>query len=321
MSSDAIFNQLIDHFGKQPNHNGFVNVECPFCGKRGKFGFCDKYYKCFSGSCVGTGSLWDLAEKLRVGFIAVETATKITRNKEQPLRDWQQSPDPYINRYCEAFDRIEAWQRYKPLSLDMIAHWRLGVGKLPFTDENGRVYFGKYRRLIVPTFSQGKLVALEGRAFHPDDTGAKWICATGSNKRVLFNADLLKPGCTVIICENKTDALLVMQAAPDVVAVAGGGASWQDAWTAQIAQSKPKQVLVWLDNDGPGCPNAETYRAFVADWKQKHPQADRIPEPNGPKIANALLEAGVKASVYQWPNGTPAKADIGMALMRDQVAV
>lgn len=44
------------------------------------------------------------------------------------------------------------------------------------------------------------------------------------------------------------------------------------------------------------------------------------PEPHGPQIANDLLQAGVRASVYRWPAGTPAKADLGWALMSEQRA-
>ena len=35
------------------------------------------------------------------------------------------------------------------------------------------------------------------------------------------------------------------------------------------------------------------------------------------KRANALLEQGVRASVYEWPRGTPLKADIGYLLTGD----
>jgi hypothetical protein len=61
---------------------------------------------------------------------------------------------------------------------------------------------------------------------------------------------------------------------------------------------------------------SETYRALLTEWRTLHPDAPRVPEPNGPKIANQLLAAGVKAHVYEWPKGTPPKADIGSALMR-----
>jgi hypothetical protein len=36
-----------------------------------------------------------------------------------------------------------------------------------------------------------------------------------------------------------------------------------------------------------------------------------------PKIANDLLAAGVRASVYVWPKGTPPKADLGYLLMEN----
>jgi hypothetical protein len=152
-----------------------------------------------------------------------------------------------------------------------------------------------------------------------DDTDAKWLTAGGSSsKQVLFNGDLLRPGATVVVCENFVDCILAMQAASDIVAVAGGGASWQETWTQQIAASRPKQVLIWLDHDLAGNGNAATTRPSCSPrGSGSNPQATQhVPEPSGPKIANALLEAGVKASVYQWPKGTPPKADVGAALMR-----
>lgn len=284
-------------------------ADCPFCGKEAKkgqkhFSFCEDGYTCWV--CDAKGGLGKLAQHIGAGAIAERPARRVTPPQEP--RSWQQRPEYYLSRYTGALDRVTRWAAYKPLSLDSIQRWQLGAGVLP----SSRC---QHRRLILPVFDQGRIVAFHGRAYLPDDTDAKWLTSGGSSKQVLFNGDLLRRGATVLIVENFIDCLLAMQAAPDVVAVAGGGASWQEAWTQQIAQSWPKQVLVWLDNDLVGNPNPLTYRQLLAEWHAAHPQATHTPEPNGPKIANALLEAGIKASVYQWPAGTPAKADIGSALM------
>lgn len=301
--------QLVSQLQAELRRDGRFHADCPFCGKPIKkgqkhFSFCEDGYTCWV--CDAKGGLSKLAQHIG----ATGIATGPTKPAQKPValpKLWQQAPERWLSRYTGALDRVQRWMAYKPLSLDSILRWKLGVGVLP----SSRC---QQRRLILPIFDQGRIVAFHGRAYQVDDTDAKWLTAGGSSKQVLLNGDLLRAGATVIIVENFIDCLLVMQAAPDVVAVAGGGASWQESWTQQIARSRPKQVLCWLDNDLVGCPNAETYRRLLVEWRAAHPQATHTPEPNGPKIANALLEAGVKASVYQWKPGTPAKADVGWAL-------
>ena len=83
----------------------------------------------------------------------------------------------------------------------------------------------------------GRVVAFHGRAYRPRDTDAKWLTAGGSSKQVLFNSNLVRPGATVVICENFVDAIFAMQARPEIIAVAGGGASWQEDWTTQLAKA------------------------------------------------------------------------------------
>jgi hypothetical protein len=165
---------------------------------------------------------------------------------------------------------------------------------------------------------------LHGRAYRAGDDDAKWLTSGGSRKDVLFNADALRPDSVVIIAENMVDALMAQEAEAGVVGVAGGGVAWRSEWTAQIAASRPRHVLVWLDNDLVGCGNAETRRELLTTWYAemrqrvrdgKIPRIPPEPELSGPKIANDLLAAGVKASIYQWPRGTPAKADLAWALM------
>lgn len=312
-ATTATFDQLVTQLQAELRRDHRYHADCPFCGKEAKkhqkhFSFCEAGYFCWV--CEAKGSIQTLA--MHVGAGTVTVAPKRAQEPQRP-RLWQQRPEYYLQRYTGALDRVQCWTAYKPLTLDSISRYKLGVGVLP----SSRCM---HRRLILPIFAGGTIAAFHGRAYLPDDTDAKWLTAGGSSKLVLFGADKLKVGATVVICENFVDAILAMQAAAEVIAVAGGGASWQDAWTEQIAQSRPKQVLVWLDNDLVGCPNQETYRALLAEWRVSHPDALRVPEPNGPKIANQLLVFGVKAHVYEWPKGTPAKADIGWALMSDRRA-
>jgi hypothetical protein len=302
--------QLVSQLQAELRRDGRYHADCPFCGKEAKkgqkhFSFCEDGYTCWV--CDAKGGLQKLAQHIGAGVMAERPARRAVQPQEPRL--WQQRPEYYLNRYTGALDRVGLWMAYKPLSLDSILRWKLGVGILPSSR------CGK-RRLILPVFDGGQLVAFHGRAYLSDDTDAKWLTAGGSSKQVLFNGDLLRPGATVVIVENFIDCLLAMQAAPEVIAVAGGGASWQDAWTAQIAQSRPAQVLVWLDHDLAGNGSRYHQTELLDEWKRRNPKAQHVPEPSGPKIANQLLEAGARASLYEWPKGSPLHCDIGMALSR-----
>lgn len=301
-----LFDTLCTQLHVEPDYRGEVWMDCPNCGKgRKHFSFNERAGHCFA--CDYSAALPTIAEQLNI----TQDAPAAPRRALDPPKPkhWQHNPDRYLDGFCAALDRVERWSAYKPLTLDSISRFRLGVGLLP----SSRC---EHRRLILPVWASGRIVAFHGRAYRPDDTDAKWLTSGGSDKRVLFGADLLRPGATVITCENFVDAILAMQVEPQIVAVAGGGASWQERWTQQLAASRPRHVLVWLDNDLVGCPNTETRRELLRRWRIEHPDALRAPEPKGPQIANELLAAGVKASVYQWPAGTPPKADIGWALMK-----
>lgn len=233
---------------------------------------------------------------------------------------WLSNTGYYLERYCEALDRVNVWQAYKPLSLESISRYRLGVGAMPAPSSC------LYPRLIVPVFWRGTCVGFRGRAFRAGDDSSKWLTAAGMTP-YLYNADLITPGCDLIICENQIDAVLAMQETPGIVAVCSthGAGTWLPEWTALIAAISPRRVIVWLDNDLAGQPNQETEQALVAVWRIKMqakvkageiramPQAH--PHANGPRIVQDLRRAGVKSLLYQWPVGTPAKHDLGAALM------
>ena len=58
----------------------------------------------------------------------------------------------------------------------------------------------------------------------------------------------------------------------------------------------------------PAAQGTNGLRARVAELERALAERD---------AANALLEQGVRASVYEWPRGTPLKADIGYLLMEN----
>lgn len=314
---------LAARLGAEERRDGRYHADCPFCGKEAKraqkhFSFCAEGYICFV--CGEKGGLAKLAQHLDVQGAAPRYERPAPR--PQIERSWQQQPERYLERYCGALDRLTRWQAYKPLAMETIARFRLGVGVLAAS----RCH---HRRLIVPVFDGGQVVAFHGRAFEQGDDDAKWLTSGGSRKDVLYNAHLLRPGAAVVICENLIDALLAMQEA-DVVAVAGGGVAWREEWSQQIAVSRPRSVLVALDNDSVGWPNPLTQQRLLVEWHRE--MAARLaagkikaipaePEPNGPKIANQLVALGVRrVSGPEWPASRPPKWDLGSELLSEKGA-
>lgn len=321
----SLFGTLCAQLHAEPDSRGEVWIDCPNCGKDKKhFSFNEEHGgHCFA--CDYNGSLVQIAELLR---IQPDECARPARRAQKPLapRQWQTRPEYWLDRYCGALDRVTRWQAYKPLSLDSIARFRLGVGRLPASR-------CEHPRLIVPVFDAGRCVALHGRAYLPGDDDTKWLSAGGSDKRTLFIVGELRQGCTVVVVENYADAILAYQVEPSACYIPVGGLSWQVAWTDRIAAARPTQVLVWLDHDLSG--NGSRYHAaeLLALWRETiearraanpalaarpfpHP-----PIPRGPKIANDFLSIGVRARKFEWWRGAPLKADIGWALMQEGVAV
>ena len=307
---------LVAHVGAHPHGNGEVWTSCPSCGKdQGRkathFSFSLRGWKCFSCGYSGR-NLQKLADQY--GTVPVLSPPLPERLPEpRKPRHWQLDPHRFIDGYCAALDRVGRWQAYRPpLTLETIGHRRLGVGVLPASA-------CQHRRLIYPVQMAGQIVALRGRALTCDCP--KWLSAGGS-QTVLYGLEQVTHGSRVIICESPCDAMLAMQMEPEIVTIAGtaGAGTWKADWTAELVRRQPRDILVWLDNDLAGSPNAATYRALLRAWIQAHPTAPRRPEPAGPRIANDLNRAGLHATLYQWPDATPPKADLGWMLMNGGTA-
>lgn len=327
-STATLFDQLCDQLHVAPDRRGECWVDCPNCGKGQKhFSFNERAGHCFA--CDYSGTLRQVAELLGT---TDRPAPRVTRPAAAPRPDfWQKEPARWLERYGAALDRLERWQAYKPLTIDSIARYRLGVGKLPMWSEERRAWYEwPHRRLIVPLFAADRVVGFYGRACIADDHGPKWLGASGTDKSHLFLAGALRQGCTLVVVENYVDAILAAQVEPNAVYAAVGGATWRDEWTAQVAQARPARVITWLDHDLAGNGSRYHHAELLAAWRKGIAERraldpalaqrpwPKAPEPRGPKIANALLAAGVRASVYEWPRGTPLKADIGYLLMGEQ---
>lgn len=302
----SLFERLCQRLNARPDRRGEVHVNCPFCGKEAKrgqvhFSFSERGAKCLV--CGESAGLRRLAEVY--GLDGAQAWTPPTPRAEAPRRTLDRSAD--FARWCDEWARnpraVDAWQKYKPLPEQVIRAHRLGLGRFPKYASQCQ-----HERLMVPLYQDGKVVGIRGRAL--DCEHDKWLSPAGS-KCALYNAEHLgrAAGRVVWIVENPIDALLLELALPDAVAVATLGVSmWQEEWTGRIAQARPASVIVAYDNDRPGNGGGETGRAV---WLATHPK-DLLP--NGVKLANRLLAAGVRARLFPWPADAPVHMDIGDVL-------
>lgn len=297
---------------------GNYHMPCPECGKvpKGKKGYGHfSFYvkgaksgaKCFvCGFSCSLARLHEIVSGTKYQENGLSPVLSHPTQPEPGLRGWQKQPDKYLAKFCAAPDRVSAWQRYRPLTLATIAAYDLGVGVLPSSQ-------CKHKRLIIPLKEAGKIVGFRGRAIDCDCD--KWLCSAGS-KTLLFGADKLYQGCTVVVIEAPADVIFGSQMEPGYVIVAGtsGVGTWLDEWTALLYRYA-SQVLIWFDNDLAGDPNQETMERCLAEWKAEHPKG-KPPRPFGPVLQARLRKAGLLAVRNSWPHGTPVKADFGWKLMQ-----
>lgn len=287
--TEKLLGLIYDHLGGVPDSRGNYSVECPKCGKGDKhFAYSEKGAHCFV--CGYSASLWSLARDL--GALEANGPPGLPRRSRPPARAPKTSPEP---GWYGATD----WERYSPkpspaalayyhsrsIDNDSIARWHLGFGYLP-----GIPAGCAHPRYILPVFEAGRLVALKGRRLdgteceqmgHP-----KWLSAAGS-RTVLFNADGLREGATVVVTAAPYNAIKAMQRYPAAVAVAPsqGEGTWRADWTERIARARPSYVVVWYDADDAG-------KAGAA------------------KVERSLKASGLKVQVYPRPTGLPKGTDL-----------
>lgn len=223
----------------------------------------------------------------------------------QPPR-WLARADRTVARALAHPLRDDAWRAYKPFARETMDRFEFGYGTLPGTSCT-------HERLVYPVRRGGQVVGLRGRAVA---CGCPiWLSARRSETS-LWGIDLLRPGCEIVCVENPVDAALAMQTNPDCVAVAttAGAAAWRDQWTAALVAAKPRQVLIWYDNDLAGCPNAETWASERQAYVLKNGREPAIPA--GRRLWHLLLDAKLPASLHEWPPLTPVHADAGDEMTR-----
>jgi hypothetical protein len=298
----------------------------------------------------GASDVSGALEMLGLGSGPRQAATPKTRRvnaRPQPVEffRWDRRPLDYLDEYTSPTWVLDWWKRYRPVVTDQIVkEHRLGVGRLPIwwaEDAKRWVPSGGcgHSRLIYPIWEReptgpldrGQPIGFRGRSFEPEclERCPKWLSAKGI-PAVLYGIRKAPPGSSLIVCESPVDAMIANSTGRTnsyVVAPTAGAGTWRDEWTEQIVMTNPLGVIVWYDNDLAGTPNGETYKAELDAWfrriaaknvervnKGQKSISPNLPEPGGPKLAKRLRDAGLKVSIYEWPPGTPAHADMGWAL-------
>lgn len=326
------------------------NADCPYCGKAAKrgqvhFSFwpagmhgSKAGFKCWN--CGEGGGLGKLARQLgllegpRQPIQPRPTPPPAPVDPDRDPARWMLDGDRIANSYLTA-DRFDRWNDYKPIPKDVLDWYRLGYGSLPPFSSRCQ-----HPRLIVPLICGNRVVGL--RARHVDcacEAKSKWLSASGS-RPILYNAGWMTPnpsqrtaarigdsrhpyaaGRVVFIVENPIDALMLETISERYFAIATlGVTNWREEWTAALQNANARLVVIAYDHDlaGNGGSNETDHAAMVKEWFAKNPKATAGPIPNGVRLANDLIEAGVPARVYRWPTGTPMKYDIGELLKSDK---
>lgn len=318
----------------RPTQSGFHVLDCPYCGGRRKGGVKPgRGYKCLvCDNKLTTEDDWlDLAARLSTP-IQIDAKPKPKAAAKAML--WQDDPGLWQSRLTSHPDLISAWQAYKPVSQESIMRYQLGYGVMPPVSRGVYTCGCNHPRLTYANIENidGKPTAFRGRAT-TCQCAEKWLTIKGASAW-LWNSHNLKQarGRWVVQTENPIDAILLMQARPNVYAVAGtaGASTWLDVWSHQIGAARPLGFISALDNDLIGNPTPQTRAVLLALWVLKMTMRDNPPTPHmielqrtkamGPKVAASVRAAGVARSLaYQWTEGTKPKMDIGQYLIDNGV--
>lgn len=311
--TDDLFTALIRHTkaekGRTARGITWYNIQCPACSTESKrndphCSFNATFWHCLI--CGSGGSLTDLAR--RVDLDAGDYRPPAPARKEPPARlpSWIAQGPALVDRYHHAPGAYEAWQSYKPIWRQTFDRAHLGVGVLPSSK-------CPHQRLIVPVLDGTMVVGLRGRSLGCDC--GKWLVAGGTTLEMLplYNADQVGAGDVVMIVENPVDALMVAERTPYTGVATYSVSYWRDEWTAALQAARPELIVVAYDNDLPGQGGGVQRAEFLRQWFSD-PKHKLAPKPNGVRLANDLIRAGLPARLFDWGR-QPNKADIGSLLM------
>jgi len=283
-------------------------IPCPGCGKQSTkrnihFSFNERGGYCFvcGYKCGLTKLAEDVGMKDGASYEAKPYVEKPKRQTE--IHDF----DDLATVYHNAPMVYTKWNQYKPITMDLIYKYQLGVGVLPLSS-------CKHERLVMPIKYNGKVIGFRGRAIDCDCK--KWMQSSGLTLDMLplYNSEHIMPGDAVIIVENAIDAILVSTCSSffgtgKCTGVATFSTSyWKDDWTKILVKAKPAGIVVAYDNDLPGNGGGANREKMIAERKKEH--SDKVPQSRGILLVNKLIAAGLRAMLFWWGD-SPAKSDIG----------
>ncbi len=325
--ASALFAELCVRLHVEPDRHGEAHTACPFpgCGKEVAsdarsghvhFSFSERGGHCFV--CGQSASLPRLAQLFGLArdYAPMPRVAPLPRPGARCATDF--------NALCRAYEAhpgcAQAWRQYKPLWPETIKAYRLGYGSFPPYTSRCR-----HPRLMVPLIAGGRVVGFRGRRTPACscDAKAKWLSPSGT-RTLLYNGERLgvagptlgyaapRPRAPMLfVVENPLDALLIEQCYPDIAAVATLSVSnWRPEWTEAVKQYGAEVVTVAFDNDLPGNGGAAQRPRLASQWRATH-HGMEPPRANGVKLVNRLLQEGVTACLFEWPEDAPDKADIG----------
>lgn len=333
----------------QATDKGFYQFDhCPFCGAGDRhirrcaaIGSTTGAFKCFrcTPKAISVDAfLHKMGQNPSHQIPATIIKPKPAQRRGIPI--WQLDPMKYHSRLTSAADVVQQWQRYKPITEDMIMRFQLGYGVLPPVrqDKDGTLHYTQkcsHPRLTYANLENPdrQATAFRGRqldcsCFKEKPGDLKWLTITGADAW-LFNSMAVERsrGAYIIIAEQPIDSILAMQAMPDVLAVAGtaGAGTWKPEWSQLIAKAEPRGVLVWYDNDLIGNPNEEAREGLIAARREKmeargiHVTDSMIQNwrrsAMAPQIVRDLRHLHIPAETFNWPLGTQWHMDAGQYLI------
>lgn len=335
MRQEDRFRALLAHYHTDTDSKGRAYVACPVCGKESKrtdvhFFFDEKCGKCFV--CGAVVTLREMMQRAGLEESERPFPALPPPPPKQPIAepDWKTNAEDWMLVYESAEERHKLWSAYKPLTDAEIDYYRMGYGPLPAHSSRCQ-----HNRLILPLTCGSEIVGFRARhaGCECDERKTKWLSPSGT-RVPLFNgaamlsrdkhlAELLLGNNIrsnfrrrlVAIVENPIDAILFQRTTGWLSLATMGVSIWREEWTKTLREYRPEKVVIFYDNDlpGNGAPNERTALAWQEEWRTAHP-GNQPPVPGGVRLANALLEAGVNASIYRWPSSLPRKYDIGQAI-------
>jgi hypothetical protein len=204
--------RIIDELGLRAtgNRNWYNGIQCPFCGRRDKFGLCidsnnKGSYHCFRASCGSSGTLWHFLKKIgRDDLISV---------REYSFKSRLEIPEAkLISLDCEQIPYPMGFRKYKCVSYLESRGWQSWDYKQFEVGKSTDPFYKNY--ILFCLKEKGKLVGFLGRSKQSKEWHREnpHIPRYKNSRNVDFSKIVggIEEICendTVIICEGIMDAV------------------------------------------------------------------------------------------------------------------